>query len=472
MANDISYIIKALDGFSKPVKQVQNSIDRLNRKVKTNNRLFQNQIDNVRRSGLTARKAAAGNRSLDNSMAGAGKGSMMLGSNLKTLLGIGAAYKGWQFAKELIHVRSTMDGTQAALESIMPKFYKTGNISKIAAKELQFLRDMSYELGVSFEHSVKPYSKFLAASQMTIKSTRATYKAFAGLSRLYGMTGSEFEFVMKALEQMQSKTVVTSEELKRQLGDHMPGVLKIFATAAKSTVPEFIKLMETGKVSANLMAEAARLIEKESGPSIVKATKKIGAEATRTGDALFFMKERISKVAEPSIRSFLLSSREAAGGIGQFFNAMGDKKSFDTMDDGMQNLVVTMKVLGGLAGGFVEAMSGIKPLAKFLVDIIALPKTGLKALGGQMTSVAGRSYKLSRIRPEERAKEIAGMKQPLLNTYSAPAPTFAERIAAAKAKVTVDFVNVPKGTKVQSQTEESSNLDLGLNMSYATGGAY
>jgi tape measure domain-containing protein len=473
MSNDISYVIKAIDGFSKPAQTVQGSLNKLNRQVRTSNRLMLEQNKVIRKGAGIANNVAQGNKTLGDSMNKVGKGSVMLGSNLKALLGVGALYKGWQFSKELFRVQSDMQGVKATFEAVTPKFFKVGSASKLAANEIAFLKETTQDLGVSFEGAVRPYSKFMAASNMGIKSTRSTFKSFAGFARLFNLSSAEFGGVVKALEQMQSKGSVMSEELKLQLGDRMPGVLKLFADSAGVSTKKFIKMMEKGQVGANLMARTGEQIQRDYGDKIKAASKSMGAEAARAANDILYMKQVLSTNLTPAMNSFIKTSRTAAQEMGDFFFAMGDKKSFNEMDDGMQNLVTTMKVLGGLAEGFVEAMSGIKPLAKFLVDIMAAPKTGLDWIGNKLMDNEAAKYKqsLSEMKTQRAGRTIQreGIPTPFLQQSMMSKSSNASQ---SKAAITVDFANAPRGTQITTQTEKNSNLDLGYNLSYGTGGDY
>jgi tape measure domain-containing protein len=471
MANDISYVIKALDGFSKPIREAQGAIDRLNHKIKTNNNLTQSQFSSIRRNALATDKASVANKKLGNSMMGAGRGSMILGTNMKTLFGIGAAYQGWAFSKELFRVQAQMQSLNTSFTTLMPKFFQTGNASELAKREIDMLKKTSYELGVSFESSVKPYVKFLAASKMGIKTNRKVFESFAGLARLFNISGPEFGGIIRALEQMQSKGTVMAEELRLQLGDRIPGAVDLFAEAAGVGTKEFLKMMEDGRVSANILAKVADVIDKKYGKGIKRASKEMGAEAQRMGNDIFFLKETLSRQMKPAMASFIRGARGMTEELQEFLGAMEDKQAFNEMDDGMQNLVTTMRVLGGLAEGFLKALEGIKPLAKFFLSGIAFPKIALEGIGNMMMESEGEKYKqtIKDLQSQKRLRETqrsGRLISETLNSVNRP------QAAESKASITVDFFNAPKGTKVVTEKETGSNLNLGYNLSYVAGGAY
>lgn len=85
-----------------------------------------------------------------------------------------------------------------------------------APNQLAFLRKEAMRLGVSFEESAKPFARFAFAAKAAGLSTEEANKQFSGIAELsviFGNTVDETSGILKALEQMYSKTKVQAEEL-------------------------------------------------------------------------------------------------------------------------------------------------------------------------------------------------------------------------------------------------------------------
>jgi tape measure domain-containing protein len=62
------------------------------------------------------------------------------------------------------------------------------------------------------------------------------------------MTGHESQLVLKALEQMMNKGTVSSEELRHQLGDRIPGAFELFAKSMGVSTQKLGEMMKKGEV--------------------------------------------------------------------------------------------------------------------------------------------------------------------------------------------------------------------------------
>ena len=457
MANDFAYIIKAIDEFTAPTNGIIRSLDKLNRQVRTSNRLMLNQ-------NTISRKTVPELNNVGQGMKKASESASLFGLSLGKVAVVAAAYKGWQFSKELFRVQTMFQGVNASFEAIIPKFGLAGSKSALAAKELEWLKNTSNELGVSFESSARSYSKFLASSHMGIGSTRKTFRAFAGLSSLLGLSGDEFEGTIRALAQMQSKTSITAEELKGQLGDRMPMAVQIFAEAAGVSIPKFLKLMEEGALSANLMAKVADLITTKYSEDIEKASHNLQGSANRTSNSMSELKHTIGDTLSPAMTTFTEGAGKAAVGLDNFFKIFKDKDAFNRSSDGMKTIITTLKIAGGLAEGLFKALSGIKELGGYAVDIVGLPlKTG-KKLGTTIGDIGLN-------KESERYKEaIENIRQQNLKRRSSPELLINKRQAPVEQKATVliDFKNVPKNADITLNNLSSSYLNLGSNVSYGS----
>jgi tape measure domain-containing protein len=169
-----------------------------------------------------------------------------------------------------------------------------------AAAEFEYITDVSLRMGLNLEKATEGYAKFkVAANGAGLESakTRAIFESVAKASTAMGLTTSDQSRVFLALEQMLSKGKVSAEELRRQLGNALPGSFTLMAKAAKTagisvtgSTAELEKLMKAGKlISAEVLPAFAEEVEKAFGEGFRANADNLQANLNRmeTGWGLF-----------------------------------------------------------------------------------------------------------------------------------------------------------------------------------------
>lgn len=229
--------------------------------------------------------------------------------------------------REIFNTRREFDSLGATLEAIMPKYDRTVSAQAAAAREMDYLKTTAYNLGMNLGVAKEEYVKFLAASagKSTLKEVHDQFEAFSKLSAVYQITPYRFGLVMNAITQMTSKGVVSMEELRRQLGDSLPGAVSIFAKAAMKARPDlvkteadFIKLVETGRVGSGLLREVGKVIVEDTDlmSGLDKALDSLNSRTNKLSTSWTNLLDRVSK-----------------GKIGE-----GLSNSISKLDEAIQNL--------------------------------------------------------------------------------------------------------------------------------------
>lgn len=203
------------------------------------------------------------------------------------LLALATAYIGVQGAINL--AKGSLDAfrTTQKIESQLGAVVG-GDAAKIR-EEWDYLLATANRIGFSFEQAAPAYSKFAIAAKsfgFTGKETRYIFEQFAVAARVAGQSASEFEGILKAVEQMLSKGTIQAEELRGQLGDRLPGAFTIAAKASQMTTAEFSKAMEQGTISADYVINIARELGK-TYTGIEKASSGLAAQEARFNNAAF-----------------------------------------------------------------------------------------------------------------------------------------------------------------------------------------
>jgi tape measure domain-containing protein len=143
---------------------------------------------------------------------------------------------------------------QRASQSLAESLAYSQGGARGAARELEYLRDTAYRLGLDFSTSAKAYANFAAATKesgVTAEQTRTIFEGVAQASAKMGLSAAETEGALLALSQMAGKGVVSAEELRGQLGERLPGAFNLAAKAMGVTTQQLNKMLETGQIMAS-----------------------------------------------------------------------------------------------------------------------------------------------------------------------------------------------------------------------------
>lgn len=173
-----------------------------------------------------------------NSLAGLGRtiknfsGMLLGGLGLSALVG--------QFKQ----ASTEMSVAKATLENVSKGF-------KEYSENMAFLKNISNKYGQDLISLTNGFAKFRAAADQTnlsIDQMRYIYDALTRAAGAYHLSAEQTSNVMLAVEQMLSKGKVTAEELRRQLGNSLPGAFNLMAQAAGVSTAELERMMKAGEV--------------------------------------------------------------------------------------------------------------------------------------------------------------------------------------------------------------------------------
>lgn len=204
----------------------------------------------------------------------------------------------------------------AEIEGIDRKLrFATGSIEK-GAKAFAFLEKTSIELGISLEVATHNFGSMAAAVKGTVlegEGVERIFKAIAKASVVLGLDNQRTALSFLAVQQMMSKGVITQEELRRQLGENLPGALQIMARALGVSSAELNKMVATGALLAeNVLPLFAAQIEKEMGPAVKELGNSMAVALGKMSTSWFQLKKAMS---EGFIKDTLISFVDLLGGV-------------------------------------------------------------------------------------------------------------------------------------------------------------
>lgn len=203
-------------------------------------------------------------------------------ASLATLgFGTGLAISFYQIGKASVEAQMQVERLDKAFGAIY------GNVSQ-AQQQLEFIRQTSRDLGLEFYSTAEAAKTFFAAGQGTSLSSQLNeiYTGFSKAGAALALPAERMQSIFVALGQMLSKGKVQAEEMRTQLGEHLPGAFQIAAKAMGMSTAELDKFMTDGKLLAeDLLPKMAQALEERYGKAAESAADTVQGAINRMSTA-------------------------------------------------------------------------------------------------------------------------------------------------------------------------------------------
>lgn len=238
---------------------------------------------------------------------GAKKQTDTFSKGLKKLAGAAAAglaiSRLIQLGKEAIKVSRDFERLELSLET---------TFGGEAPAQMAFLREEAKRLGVDLRESAAGFASLAASTKgvLTLKQTQELFSATAEASTALGLSSQKTGMLLKALSQIASKGTLSAEELRQQMGEHLPGAFKLAADSMGVTTKELNKMLEQGEITAKefLPRFTQELKKAFHGGALRNANSEI-AESTRNlnrwNDMLAATGDTLKNTTTPAVSLFL-----------------------------------------------------------------------------------------------------------------------------------------------------------------------
>ena len=157
-----------------------------------------------------------------------------LNSLKKTVMGITSAFVGGLGMTELVgrftQTAKELSQVEATLRNVSDGYLDY-------AENMQFLRSVAQQYGQEQNALIGSFAKFSSAANgagMELATQQRIFRSLTKAAGAFHLTAEQTSAVMLAVEQMISKGVVASEELRRQLSNVLPGSFQAMANAAQA----------------------------------------------------------------------------------------------------------------------------------------------------------------------------------------------------------------------------------------------
>lgn len=154
-------------------------------------------------------------------------------------------------ARQLIDFAKDVSVVSRQFDGLINKFNAAAGSEVVGAHSFEFVKEQCKKLGLEFTQTANAYAGFEAATLRSSLTLGETEKIFNDISSaIVSMHLSAYDagLVFLALEQMASKGIVSTEELRRQLGDKLAGAFEIAAKSMGLSIAKFNEMIGNGEI--------------------------------------------------------------------------------------------------------------------------------------------------------------------------------------------------------------------------------
>lgn len=183
---------------------------------------------------------------------------------------------GLGFSKLISNMKDTAQSlsvAKAVLKNVSTEIDEAGYKWDSYASNLEYVRKLSNEYGQDLTNLIEGFGQFHAAANqvkdangnvtLSLKEQKYIYEQLTKAAAGYHMSADRTKDMMNAVTQMMSKGKVAAEELRRQLGNALPGAFGLMAQAMGVSTMELEDMMRSGKLmAADALPKFARELEK------------------------------------------------------------------------------------------------------------------------------------------------------------------------------------------------------------------
>ena len=294
-----------------------------------------------------------------------------LGANLSIAGGV-------ELGKAMVTTAIRVDSLRTAFESI----YKD---SVRAGAQLDYIRQVTNELGLEFYSTAESAKGFFAAAETSDLKENAEeiFHAFSSAVSALKMTDEKAASVFLAISQMLSKGKISAEEMRQQLGEHLPGAVQMLASAMGVSLQKLDKMFEAGEVGLENLLLLAREVEKTYGMAGAKAGDALLGQMNKLRSEWTDFKAQF--VDSDEITNMLKGAREGVSFLTD--NIDGLRKLVQSLAVGF-SVAFAAGTLKGFAGALQNVVFLTQSLTKFkLADVFSVK--GLTGIGALSSVIYG-----------------------------------------------------------------------------------
>jgi lambda family phage tail tape measure protein len=293
-----------------------------------------------------------------------------------------------ELVKSSYQAAMKMDNLNLSFESIYGSSAKAG-------AQMDFVRKISDELGMSFIDTAEGAKKLFAAARGTEveKDANQIFKAFSTMGTALKLTGDETNSVFLAVSQMISKGKVSAEELRLQLAERMPGAVTLFAKSIGVTTKELDQMLQNGQVGLDSLRKFALEVQNTYAAGAAGASKGLQAELNRVSNAWFDLKRAfVDAKGSAETLSVISDVLRGIGNSAPAISAVGAalirlSVSIGAVYAATKAILSLQAAMAAASGGVALLTGGLAKMGLVLRAFIASPLGVAVALGAVVAGV-------------------------------------------------------------------------------------
>lgn len=156
------------------------------------------------------------------------------------------------------------------LGAIHSRFYALTKDHRQATEEFDYIRKVAKDTAMDIKKTADSYSIFYASTRNTLgkEGARGVFEDWTRVGRVLHLSEYQFERVTYALREMASKGAIYSQDLRMQIGTHVPNAMGLAQKAAEQMgitgTDWFDKLQKMAKGNTKVTTEFVKLFSKEA----------------------------------------------------------------------------------------------------------------------------------------------------------------------------------------------------------------
>jgi tape measure domain-containing protein len=280
--------------------------------------------------------------------------------------GPAAALGGASIGAQVGIVRKQL-GEFASLEAQLAKYNIA--LENVAGSQAEFARaqaaitSANERLNIPLLEGTQSFTQLAAAvvgAGGNINDAELAFNAVNSAIKATGGNSRDVEGALLAITQVFSKGKVSAEELRRQLGDRLPGAFNLFAASIGKTGPELDKALQDGKVTLNDLMTFLLELEKryaETAEEIAGSSQDAGARLTKAWEQA---RLAVGKALQPlgaEIQEMLIGILEkATPRIEKFLDQL--RSNPEELKRAVQEVGRAIEVVGRITEGLLQGIQG------------------------------------------------------------------------------------------------------------------
>lgn len=290
-----------------------------------------------------------------NALTGSIKQTQTAGMAFASFLGNLAANAIQRVVSSLGNMVQEISKAGVALDGITNTFAAGARGWKQGGEEMEWVAKTAETLGLNIQSTYEPYAKFMTSftrSGGTLQESRQIFEDLSTAMVSLHLTSDQMNNVFVALEQMANKGTVQAEELKRQLGNALPGAFELAAQSMNVTTAELMDMMKAGEVvSRDFLPNFAALVKDSLGTQIGIAVNQYNAHLNRLKSQTFLLQATMGQILNEALTPFVQGLTGIARATNLLIKSFGDTTSAATA------LQVAFVGLGVVLGSHIIKMS-------------------------------------------------------------------------------------------------------------------